>query len=388
MPDPVYLKQSANTAHLGKSLGMGGAEAEIFEVEDNPNLVVKVFNDDSWNADAVRHLIANPIVASRTGYEFVSPLDLALNARDGEAIGFVMKRVRDAVDLKLIYQASPWLPQNFLLRVALHITHALADCHRSGRLRRDFDNVMASSDGKTFEIDMDSMDVGGHRSLPVKPEYLAPELLSEFLDNGSVEDAEVTVESDLWGHCSELFKLLLGRHPFTGQYLGSADRVPAREKRILHGWFPYAGTHGEFGPPSDGPAFRDLHLSLRQLFIQCFVDGHSEPKCRPPLERWIEVLSAMDAGHADVQLTPEAWRAVETGSRAPDGPLLVSDVGTAQVAADDKPASTPKRKVSNKKIAGGIAAVTIPFLLGTFLTSAGRNAVPTHSQLIEPSTLR
>ena len=84
-------------------------------MKDNPELAVKIFKDE-LDADALAAMVASPVTSSRPGYEIFNPLDIALEKRDGKAVGCLLKVVKEAVDTKLIYRAATWLPKPFLIR--------------------------------------------------------------------------------------------------------------------------------------------------------------------------------------------------------------------------------------------------------------------------------
>jgi hypothetical protein len=98
------------------------------------------------------------------------------------------------------------------------------------------------------------------------------------------------VEQDLWGLAAVIFLLLMeGVHPFSGIDSGSAEPGTIQQ-RVISGEFTYA-PGSKLLPMRTAPGFETLHPELRQLFIRCFVDGHSTPNARPSASDWKRALS-------------------------------------------------------------------------------------------------
>jgi len=68
------------------------------------------------------------------------------------------------------------------------------------------------------------------------------------------------------------------------------------EERIKVGSFPYAlGRAQGLQPMRTSPPLELLDPQVRDLFLQCFVEGHSHPSVRPAAQRWQEALLAAEA---------------------------------------------------------------------------------------------
>lgn len=80
-----------------------------------------------------------------------------------------------------------------------------------------------------------------------------------------------------------------GVHPFDGLYQGAGDPPPL-EDRISRGDYPHSGNHCQIKPRPHALVLDVLHAEIRQMFHQCFAEGHRLPSQRPTAARWKEAL--------------------------------------------------------------------------------------------------
>jgi hypothetical protein len=90
-----------------------------------------------------------------------------------------------------------------------------------------------------------------------------------------------------------IFMLLMeGVHPYSGVWTGSGDPPPV-ETRIRKGHTPYVGN-GPVNPMPVAVKFDVLPSSVRDLFSQCFLLGHTQPWKRPSPRDWRETLTVVE----------------------------------------------------------------------------------------------
>ena len=144
-------------------------------------------------------------------------------------------------------------------------------------------------------IDADSFQVLDHDVTPPevyrctvgKPEYTPPEL-----QGMSFEEVERTIHHDRFALAVIIYQLLMeGRHPFSGVYSGGGEE-PNYEDSISEGYFLYSRSRGVplASLPRDHILWEALDERLRDLFVRCFDEGHSNPERRPSPREWAAAL--------------------------------------------------------------------------------------------------
>lgn len=304
----MRLKRTSNSELLDLSasapLGQGG-EARVFTVPGDGKLVAKVYHRPTTaHARKLQVMLANPPLDPMRAKGEVSiawPLDL-LKTPDGIAktAGYLMHRVRDRQPVMNFYHPGarrkncPLFHYQYLLRTARNLAGAVSAIHAKGYVIGDVNesNVLVSTTTLVTLVDTDSFQVRNplngdvFRCTVGKPEFTPPELQDK-----SFHETDRLPEHDLFGLGTLFFMLLMeGTHPFDGVY-ANYDNPPLREQRIAMGHFPYGNGRRPNTPKPSAPAFSTLHPTLRQLFLRCFEDGHSNPKARPDALTWHRALS-------------------------------------------------------------------------------------------------
>lgn len=318
MANSVSLKNSGTRLELGPEIGRAGGQGVVRSVKQNPNLGIKVYKSLPNQDEIVRleTLISKPIIPSRSGYTFALPLDTAIDIKSGDVAGFAMQLFKKAADIKSVFQASFWLCESFLIRVAKHCSHALSDLHQAKLFRRDFENTLVLKDGSIVVIDCDSLQGTDTSFSLAKPDYLPPELISPCLQ-GELGQIGSSKEQDLWGHACEMWKLLRQEgdvHPFACDFVGGAAKRPKRLKRVEDALFPWDKNQSEVRPPKASKSLDTLEPRIVDLFLETFVDGHSDPIRRAETTQWIRALSRLD-NPGSVELGDAQWKCVLDGTK-------------------------------------------------------------------------
>lgn len=205
-------------------LGVGG-EARVYAWED---LAVKVYHpiDDrlppAEQAAAARRRGAKLAKLADFPEDLpdavVGPLELATDERDGQLVGFAMRRVRSAEDLRRLSQRR-WreavVSNAAVCRLFARLRSVLQALHRRGVVVGDLNdgNVLFSGE-HPWLIDADSMQFDGHPCPVAHERFLDPRLFGVDLESSAV----FTPETDWYAFAVLLFSSLLYTHPYGGVY--------------------------------------------------------------------------------------------------------------------------------------------------------------------------
>ncbi len=278
-------------------LGVGG-EALVFRVQGEASLVAKIYHQPTAERAAkLRAMLANPPEdpAAAQGHVSIAwPVDL-LQTPDysRQVVGFLMPFVGGMSPLIDFYhprtrrQKQPLFNYQYLLTTARNLASAVAALHARNYVIGDVNesNVLAAPSTLVTLVDTDSFQVPDngmlHRCPVGKPEFTPPELQGKvFLD------VDRRPEHDAFGLAVLLFQLLQeGTHPFDGVFTGAGE-PELLEARIAAGHFPHGRRRSPYRSKPLAPSFGLLAPELRDLFQQCFEQGHPAPAKRPEARAW------------------------------------------------------------------------------------------------------
>lgn len=212
------------TVRLTELLGVGG-EAEVYALGDR---AVKVYHP----LDALRRMYPNTpdrVLARRDALRrekldvfpaglpgnVVGPLALA--HRDGQVAGFVMRRVKDGHDLRLLSRRSlrGTVAGSDIVDILLGLHDTLARLHGSGVVVGDLNDAnVLFRDRSVWLIDADSMQFGGLPCPVAAERFLDPRLYGVDLARAPVFDAG----SDHFAFAALLTASLLCVGPYGGHH--------------------------------------------------------------------------------------------------------------------------------------------------------------------------
>ncbi|MEA5550910.1 tetratricopeptide repeat protein [Anabaena cylindrica UHCC 0172] len=313
-----YLSQQ-EILNLTVSLGRGG-EACVYAVPSDENLVAKIYHKPIVTyGHKLQAMLANPPENPTANLGHISiawPQEL-LQAADssGNIIGFLMPRIRGMRPIMDFYnpgtrrQNCPLFNYQYLLRTARNLAAAFAALHASHYCIGDVNesNILVSDTSLVTLVDTDSFQVRDpqqnivYRCSVGKPEYTPPEL-----QNKTFAEYDRESSHDLFGLAVLIFQLLMeGTHPFSGIFQGLFD-PPAYESRIVAGHFTYSQKQQvPYLPTPIAPPWEMLHPGLRDLFVRCFEDGHSNPQMRPSAQTWLLAIAAAEENLVTCAVNPQ-----------------------------------------------------------------------------------
>ena len=278
---------------LGQKLGQGG-EGAVLEVSGRNDLVAKVYHQGKGAEKASKLTAMVRLKTDRLLKLSAWPTDTLHEKSNGAIRGFVMPKVIGHRDVHILYGIKsrhaeyPDAKWPFLIQAAANVARAFSVIHEHGHVIGDVNHggVVVSKNALVRLVDCDSFQVSanGNRYLCEVgvPTHTPPELQDRPF-TGLMR----TQDHDAFGLAVIIFQLLfLGRHPFSGAFLGRGDmpiEKAIRQYRFAYG--PGATSRQMKQPPAT------LHLeavptSLTNLFERSFLSSGARPRA----QEWITPL--------------------------------------------------------------------------------------------------
>ncbi|WP_257167429.1 helix-hairpin-helix domain-containing protein [Bradyrhizobium sp. SRS-191] len=292
--------QQRRAVALGKLLGRGG-EGAVFEIVGSPDLVAKIYHPDKADErkDKISAMIAADIQSRVSNAAF--PIS-ALFEGGGKFAGFTMRRVGKQKPVHELYSPAsrrnefPNADYRLLVRTSLNIAKAVATVHAAGCVIGDLNHsgILVGDDATATLIDCDSFQFARENRLYFctvgVPDYTPPELQGR-----PFATTVRTQNHDAFGLAVAIFSLLfLGRHPFSGRYLGKGD-MP-EERAIAEYRFAYSSDRArtQTEPPPFAPTLSYLPADCAAAFETCFGPRGSH-NGRPKAADWVSLLQKAES---------------------------------------------------------------------------------------------
>lgn len=246
--------------------------------------------------------------------------------RDGDAVYFAMDYLPTGLADKL--EATPYLPEEFVVRVGIDVARALGFAHREGVVHRDIkvDNILFDHHGNAVVADFGiARAVSGYTNqtgtnmVVGTPQYFAPEQARAKPLDG---------RADIYSLGVSLFRAATGRLPFEGD-----------------DWYEIARQHVEDRPPSPRDITPGISPAFERVILRCLA---KHPDDRPATgEQLADELAAvhatpLDAGTRTSYLSPtemptlvtplELVRSTRGWKRVAPVVVLVMALGGAAIA--------------------------------------------------------
>lgn len=291
----IFYNSQSQPIELSRKLGTGG-EGSVYEIADQPDFVAKIYHDAPSPEKAEKLIALSKLSNERLLKIAAWPVDVLRVEADGQLAGFVMKKIGQAAEVHTLHspksrlQKFPEASWAFLIFVAANVARAVATTHEHGFIVGDLNpkNILVTHQATVALLDCDSFQVTTEgktfRCEGGFPEYLPPELQGQ-----SLRDVERTPEHDCFGLAVVIFQLLfMGRHPFSGRFLGAGEQT--LEEAIRHSRFAFGedAAARQMQQPPGTLALEAIPLSLSNLFRRAFLSAD-----RPNPHEWIGPLESL-----------------------------------------------------------------------------------------------
>ena len=327
--DAVWDAGRTASLRLGSRIG-GGGDADIYEVEGQPELAAKIFHSGCNTYGRMRKLIS--MVAMHIEDERICAPGLVLYGDSAETTpgagfcGYLMPRAEGFPLSESVFipdqlaQDHPDWDKRHLIQLAKNILDVICNVHEMGMLVGDLsgNNILVGNSPEEIRfVDVDSWSVGRYSTSVTTEGFLAPELLC------SGQPDLRTVEGENFSVAVLLFQLLVtpGRSPY--------DDGSDLTRNILEGRFQYPfKDHNGIEPPIPYIyCWSHIPYRLKELFYETLDSGGSRnaPEKRPSTAEWLRQCCwwkrQFDIGHV---ADPESFRILPTRHKIEYGKTAVT----------------------------------------------------------------
>jgi DNA-binding helix-hairpin-helix protein with protein kinase domain len=291
----IFYTSQSDIVRLGQRIG-AGAEGEVYEIQDRNDLVAKIYHEPPQPEKAEKLVALSRLGNERLFNLSAWPVSTLRDAPDGVIVGFVMKKIGEAEEVHTLHsprsrlQKFPEASWAFLIYVAANIARAVAAIHEHGLVIGDVNpkNILVTRKATVYLLDVDSFQLSAdgktYRCEGGFPEYTPPEL-----QGVAFRDIDREQEHDCFGLAVVIFQLLfMGRHPYSGRYLGAGE-MPL-ERAIREFRFAY-GVDAEARKMRQPPGALALEY-MPSLFVRLLRRAFLSTE-RPGPREWVEQLDAL-----------------------------------------------------------------------------------------------
>lgn len=291
----MYYSSRGEEINLDRVIGSGG-EGKIYNLRDNGEVVVKIYNRRIGEEKTDKLSAMVRLQNSRLACISAWPIDTLHSERSGPAQGFTMKKVLGK-SIHLLYSPKsrivefPGAGWDFLLHAAANLARAFAVVHECGHVIGDVNhsNAYIQNDATVMLIDCDSFQINdsGRKYLCEVGvmTHQPPELQNISSFRGVVREEN----HDNFGLAVLIFQLLfMGRHPFSGKYLGEGE-MPI-ERAIQEYRFAYGSSAKSrlMEEPPNAISIKAVPEEVFKLFERAFMQEH-----RPKALEWVLALGRL-----------------------------------------------------------------------------------------------
>jgi len=338
-----FYSSDGKPISLGRKLGQGG-EGAVHEVNSQSDLVAKIYHHTTTPDKAAKLTAMVRLKTERLLKLSAWPIDTVHEQKGGSVKGFVMPRVVGHQDIHILYGIKsrhaeyPDARWPFLIHAAGNVARAFNVIHEHGHVIGDVNQggVVVSKTATVRLVDCDSfqVSVNGNRYLCEVgvPTHTPPEL-----QDGSFKGVVRTQDHDAFGLAVIILQLLfMGRHPFSGAFLGRGDMPLERAiKEFRFAYGPGATSRQMKQPPATLP-LEAFSTPMVNLFERAFLTSGT----RPHAHEWIDPLvdltknlkqCSQNSGHSYLNsLSSCPWCKIESHSGVVVFfPIYVAGVATA-----------------------------------------------------------
>lgn len=297
-PPPKLYDGQGRPLLLGRLIGKGG-EGSVYELTSG-DLVVKLYHGPIGpeRAEKIQAMVRLKTEALLKVAAW--PVDTVHRRPGSEAAGLLMPKISGHQEIHNLYSPKSRMAEfpsanwRFLLHAATNLARAFAVLHEHGHLVGDVNhgNALVSRQAMVRLIDCDSFQVQANGRQFLCEVGVSTHVPPE-LQGGSLRVPR-TENHDAFGLAVMIFQLLfMGRHPFSGRYLGAGDmpiEKAIRENRFAYG--PLAASR-QMNQPPNTLALGAASPGVADLFERAFSLQAIQRGDRPRARAWVAALEAI-----------------------------------------------------------------------------------------------
>lgn len=295
----ILHNNNGKRVSIGREIGNGG-EGKVYELQDGPDLVAKLYHKYPENEKIAKLNAMIKICNVQLSGVASWPVDLIFD-HENTVIGFLMPKVAGYKEIHKLYGPKsrliefPFADWKFVIHTASNLARSFFCIHKNGQVIGDVNhnNIIVAANGVVKLIDCDSFQVTSNGNVFPCDVGVLTHQPPEFQSVTSFRGLVRTQNHDNFGLAVLIFQLLfMGRHPFSGQYIGSGEI--SLERAIKEYRFAYGKNANRqlMKQPPGSLALGALPEKLALLFENAFSENGSKGM-RPEAEDWVEGLELL-----------------------------------------------------------------------------------------------
>ncbi|MBE6451883.1 MAG: hypothetical protein E7012_00125 [Alphaproteobacteria bacterium] len=299
----IYADGNFEKIKLGALINRGGASGKIYQINEHPNLVAKIFHttkNSHNNRKKLEAMLLNkpnfpPVENDGVMYTQIAWPEALLEDEQGFCVGYLMPLINmdDAVSLDHLMQKAIRkklnLPEKYAYRIfaAYNVTSMITSLHKCGHYVVDLkpSNVSVYKNNMMVAmVDCDGFSIKGEKDrFPaefVSEEYIYPEGMN-------LSCQEMGEEQDKFALAVIIFRLLNnGVHPFSGIPKKNDEKMLTIQNRIEGYHYAYGLWPDIYQAPHPYSIHEYFDQTTLGMFERAFVKGGK----RPSAYEWQEHL--------------------------------------------------------------------------------------------------
>jgi Protein kinase domain len=325
----TFFNSKGEIVRLWQRLG-GGSEGVVYEVQGWKDLVAKIYYEMPPAEKAEKLVVLTRLGTERLRGLTAWPIDVLRDRHNGRVAGFVMNRLTQAEEVHALHspksrlQKFPGASWAFLIHVAANFARAVAAIHEHGLVIGDVNprNALVTRKGTVFLLDCDSFQISLEGRV-FRCEFGVPEYTPPELQGTPFREIDRKPEHDCFSLAVVIFQLLfLGRHPFSGRFLGEGEMSLERAIRELRFAYAADAESRQMRRPPGALALAAISPPVVDLFDRAFTSTSAD---RPGAGDWIAPLDLLakslrkcvlhSGHHYYAELSACPWCEIEMGAR-------------------------------------------------------------------------
>ncbi|AMP14891.1 helix-hairpin-helix domain-containing protein [Collimonas pratensis] len=292
---------SGQSVQLGVELGRGG-EGSVYDTPSaGKDIVAKIYNSAVPQEKRAKLQAMSKVGDSYLRQISAWPSRLLSTPLNGPIVGFLMPKVAGYEPIHHLYspahrkQLFPKADFALLIATARNVAAAFDSIHAHGHVIGDVNqgNIVVTGNSTVKLIDCDSFQITEKGVIHIcevgVPHFTPPELQHLRSFRGIIR----TPNHDNFGLAVLVFHLLfMGRHPYSGRFLGSGD-MPL-ERAIAEYRFAYGPNNKSrlMDVPPSAPPLDLLPESMKRMVEVAFTE-HGTKSLRPSASDWVRALQEL-----------------------------------------------------------------------------------------------